>query len=138
MHMAIMYMHNSTAILVMQEKYQQIYDVPTELVQNVTNVNAADRADTFGYAGSLLPPVSTPLHRGGKLISFKIDKWGFKEDFVKVSTSRWMHGGHWRGGGAHVQAGNVYHTTSAKAQHAAPRVVMLLPCSLSRTSGDDS
>ncbi|KAL3132496.1 hypothetical protein ABBQ32_009042 [Trebouxia sp. C0010 RCD-2024] len=67
----------------LREKYQQIYDVPTELVQNVTNVNAADRADTFGYAGSLLPPVSTPLHRGGKLISFKIDKWGFKEDFVK-------------------------------------------------------
>ncbi|KAL3156732.1 hypothetical protein ABBQ38_001007 [Trebouxia sp. C0009 RCD-2024] len=69
--------------LSLREKYQQIYDVPTELVHNVTNINAADRADTSGYAGSLLPPVSTPLHRGGKLISFKIDKWGFKDDFVK-------------------------------------------------------
>lgn len=136
MHMAIMYMQNSRAFLVMQEKYQQIYDVPTELVHNVTNINAADRADTSGNAGSLLPPVSTPLHRGGKLISFKIDKWGFK-GFVKVSSSCCMHGGHGRGGGCTYAFWHCLPTISAKA-HAAPGVFKMLPCSLSRAPGDYS
>ena len=66
----------------MQEKYQKVYDVPTELVDNVTNINVADGA---GASGSLLPPVTKPLHRGGKRISFKLDKWGFKDDVAKVS-----------------------------------------------------
>ena len=68
----------------MQEKYQKVYDVPTELVHNVTNINVADGAG--GSAGTLLPPVTNPLHRGGKLISFKLDKWGFKDDVAKVSN----------------------------------------------------
>ena len=84
----------------MQEKYQNIYDVPKELVQNATNIDAADRADASGYAGSLLPPVTTALHRGGKLISFKMDKWGFKDDFVKVSSSYWYSLGAQAGRGA--------------------------------------
>lgn len=60
----------------MQEKYQKVYDVPTELV---------DGAGASASAGNLLPPVTKLLHRGGKLISFKLDKWGFKDDVVKVS-----------------------------------------------------
>lgn len=69
----------------MQEKYQKVYDVPTELVDNMTNINVADGAGASGSAGNLLPPVTKLLHRGGKLISFKLDKWGFKDDVVKVS-----------------------------------------------------
>lgn len=114
-------MRNSTAYLVMQEKYQQIYDVPTELVHNVTNINAADRADTSGYAGSLLPPVSTPLHRGGKLISFKIDKWGFKDDFVKVSSSHCMHHGRGRGEGVYM-CKLVLRTTPHQPKHNMPHL----------------
>lgn len=93
----------------LQEKYQKIYDVPTELVHNVTNINVADRADAPGGAGSLLPPVSTPLHRGGKLISFKIDKWGFKDDIAKVRSPCCMR----KEGGekvvVQVQAGTAHH-----------------------------
>lgn len=72
--------------MVIQEKYQKVYDVPTELVHNVNNINVADGAGVSGSAGSLLPPVTKPLHRGGKLISFKLDKWGFKNDVAKVSS----------------------------------------------------
>lgn len=70
--------------MTIQEKYQKVYDVPTELVDNVTNTNVADGAS--GSAGTLLPPVTKLLHRGGKLISFKLDKWGFKDDVAKVSN----------------------------------------------------
>lgn len=73
----------------MQEKYQKVYDVPTELVHNVTNIDVADGPGASGSAGSLLPPVTKPLHRGGKLISFKLDKWGFKDDVAKVSSLAW-------------------------------------------------
>ena len=107
--MVNMYMHSLGAYLVMQEKYQNIHDVPKELVQNATNVDAADRADASGYAGSLLPPVTTQLHRGGKLISFKMDKWGFKDDFVKVSSSSWCSLGAQAGRG---KAGAVYNSQS--------------------------
>lgn len=75
--------------LAMQEKYQKVYDVPTELVHNATNIDVADGPGASRSAGSLLPPVTKPLHRGGKLISFKLDKWGFKEDVAKVSSVAW-------------------------------------------------
>lgn len=73
----------------MQEKYQKVYDVPPELVHNVTSINVADGASASGSAGSLFPPITKPLHRGGKLISFKLDKWGFKNDVAKVSMAAW-------------------------------------------------
>ena len=73
----------------MQEKYQKVYDVPAELVHNAANVSLADgggpAGDANGNKGSLLPPVSQPLRRGGKLISFKIESWGFKDEIAKVS-----------------------------------------------------
>lgn len=62
-----------------------MYDVPLELVKNVANVDMADMEDDTGSKGSLLSPVSKPLHRGGKLISFKMDKWSFKDDIAKVT-----------------------------------------------------
>ena len=70
----------------LQEKYQKVYDVPPELVHNVANVNIAGGTEASGSLGSLLPPVSKPLHRGGKLITFKLDKWGFKDDVAKVGS----------------------------------------------------
>lgn len=70
-----------------QEKYQKLYDVPMELVDNVTNINVADGAGASGSTGSLLPPVTKSLHRGGKLVSFKLDKWGFKDDVAKVGRA---------------------------------------------------
>ena len=68
-----------------QEKYHKVYDVPQELVHNAANISIANDAEPAGSKGSLLPPVSNPLHRGGKLISFKLEKWGFKDDVAKVS-----------------------------------------------------
>jgi hypothetical protein len=68
-----------------------VYDVPSELVDNAANVSLADGGDPAGdpngSKGSLLPPVSKPLQRGGKLISFKMEKWGFKDEVAKVSCS---------------------------------------------------
>ena len=72
---------------VTQEKYQKVYDVPTELVHNVANVNDAAGTEASGGTGSLLPPLTKLLHRGGKLVSFKLDKWGFKDDVAKVSNN---------------------------------------------------
>ncbi|DBA96464.1 hypothetical protein WJX77_012078 [Trebouxia sp. C0004] len=73
--------------LSLREKYQKVYDVPPELVHNAANVSLADggepTGDPSGSNGSLLPPVSKPLPRGGKLISFKIEKWGFKDEVAK-------------------------------------------------------
>ena len=68
-----------------QEKYHKVYDVPQELVTNAANISIANEAEPTGSKGSLLPPVSKPLHRGGKLISFKLDKWGFKDEVAKVN-----------------------------------------------------
>ena len=70
-----------------QEKYQKVYDVPTELVHNAAIANTADETGSAGAAGSLMPPVSMPLHRGGKFVSFKLEKWGFKHDVAKVLSS---------------------------------------------------
>ena len=64
-----------------------MYDVPTELVHNVANINISDGPQLSGGAGNLLPPVSKPLHRGGKLLNFKLDKWGFKNDVAKVRAA---------------------------------------------------
>ena len=68
-----------------------MYDVPSELVHNVANVSLADggelAGDPNGSKGTLLPRVSKPLQRGGKLISFKMEKWGFKDEVAKVSCS---------------------------------------------------
>ena len=68
-----------------------MYDVPDELLHNVADVSLADGGeparDPNGSKGTLLPPVSKPLQRGGKLISFKMEKWGFKDQVAKVSCS---------------------------------------------------
>ena len=68
-----------------------MYDVPSELVHNVAKVSLADggelAGDPNGSKGTLLPRVSKPLQRGGKLISFKMEKWGFKDEVAKVSCS---------------------------------------------------
>ena len=72
-----------------QEKYQKVYGVPQELVHNAANISIANETEPAGSKGSLLPPVtgSKPLHRGGKLISFKLEKWGFKDEVAKVVCS---------------------------------------------------
>ena len=70
-------------LTLLQERYQKIYDTPNE----VSNDGAAQSGTAVTpNSGTLLPPVNTPLHRGGKLISFDIDKWGFKDDVIKVCT----------------------------------------------------
>lgn len=66
-----------------QDKYQKVYDVPSKLV----NVSIANEAEPNSSKGTLLPPVNKPLHRGGKLISFQIEKWGFKDDVAKVKNA---------------------------------------------------
>ena len=78
-----------------QERYQKVHDVPSEvehhkggqLISAVTPNN-----------GTLLPPVAEPLHRGGKLITFDIERWGFKDDVIKVYTQH-----------AHCPAGAILH-----------------------------
>lgn len=72
-----------------------MYDVPSEvseaLLHNVANVSLADggepAGDPNGSKGILLPPVNKPLQRGAKRISFKMEKWGFKDEIAKVSCS---------------------------------------------------
>lgn len=87
--------HDNLLLLLYQERYQKVYDVPNEvehhqggqLISAVTPNN-----------GTLLPPVATPLHRGGKLISFDIERWGFKDDVIKVYTQH-----------IHCRAGAILH-----------------------------
>ncbi|KAL0054194.1 hypothetical protein WJX82_005196 [Trebouxia sp. C0006] len=77
--------------LSLREKYQKVYDVPSEvseaLLHNVANVSLADggepAGDPNGSKGILLPPVNKPLQRGAKRISFKMEKWGFKDEIAK-------------------------------------------------------
>ena len=94
-----------------------------ELVDNVTNINVADGAGASGSAGSLLPPVTKSLHGGGKLVSFKLDKWGFKDDVAKVGS---VAG---RGGGRHLRRlAPVHHTTSAINVACRTRCLVILQC----------
>lgn len=57
-----------------------MYDVPDEMADHSAQISAAMTPSN----GTLIPPVTKPLRRGGKLISFDIDKWGFKDDVIKV------------------------------------------------------
>lgn len=60
-----------------------MYDVPMAVSKEQT---ASLTSTATPDNGTLLPPVTKPLHRGGKLISFDIEKWGFKDEVIKVNT----------------------------------------------------
>lgn len=58
-----------------------MYNVPAEVAdQQSAQVSTSVRPNN----GTLFPAVTKPLHKGGKLVSFDIDRWGFKDDVIKV------------------------------------------------------